>query len=313
MTHSTASLPFLDGHRFVTDGGLETTLIFLEGIDLPHFAAFTLLDDATGQRALLDYFTGYAQMARRRGVGIVLDTPTWRASSDWGELLGYDQAALADVNARAIALLLDVRARHATPESPIVVSGAIGPRGDGYSVDTMMTADESSAYHRHQVDHLARAGADVVTALTMTYPAEAIGIVRAASDVGVPSAISFTVETDGRLPNGESLGDAVSEVDIATGGSAAYFMINCAHPTHFTDNLSLDEPWMQRIRGVRANASTASHAELDEAETLDSGDPVALGQLLSNLQAEFGQVTLLGGCCGTDERHIEQLARSIAS
>ena len=311
MTPTTAPLPFLDGDTFVTDGGIETTLIFLEGFDLPQFAAYTLLRDEVGVRALTDYYTGYAELARRRRIGIVLDTPTWRASADWGSEIGDDEATLDRANAQAVALLLDLRARYETPQSPMVISGAIGPRGDGYVAGDEMSASAAADYHGRQVRQLAQAGADLLTALTMTYPNEATGIADAAEAAGVPCAISFTVEVDGRLPNGTSLGDAIRAVDAATNGSVAYFMINCAHPSHFEAAIDVDEEWVHRIRGIRSNASTASHAELDEADSLDSGDPAELSDRLARLHARHDHLTLLGGCCGTDERHIDALAERI--
>ncbi|MGB3733669.1 MAG: homocysteine S-methyltransferase family protein [Ilumatobacter sp.] len=311
MKATPCALPFLDGATFVTDGGIETTLMFLEGIDLPHLAAYPLLRTVDGRRSLWDYFAGYADLGRRREVGILLDTPTWRASADWGRLLGDDQPALDEANAHAVALLLDVRAQHATPASPIVISGSIGPRFDGYVSGEEMTASAAAAYHGPQVRQLSRSGVDVISALTMTYPNEAIGIADAAHANGVLCAVAFTVEVDGRLPNGDALGDAIREVDEAASGSIAYFMVNCAHPSHFETIIGLDDAWVSRIRGVRVNASTASHAELGEMDTLDSGDPADLAARLQRLCDRHRHLTLLGGCCGTDERHIDAIAACV--
>ena len=302
----TTTLPHLHDRPFVTDGGLETTLLFHEGIDLPDFAAFPLLDDEAGRAALTRYYTPYVDIARRLGTGIVLDTPTWRASLDWGPRLGYDAEALADVNRRAVAFVDELVAAH--DDVPTVRNGVIGPRGDGYVVGSAMSADEAASYHALQARAFAEAGADMVTAVTMTYSAEATGIVRASTAVGLPVVISFTVETDGRLPSGEPLGAAIEAVDRATDGAAAYFMVNCAHPTHFAG--ALDGPWTQRIRGIRANASKMSHAELDEAEELDTGD---IGELAGDYAALGAALSLavIGGCCGTDHRHIDAAATAI--
>jgi S-methylmethionine-dependent homocysteine/selenocysteine methylase len=237
---------------------MERTLIFHRGLDLPHFAAFRLLRDEHGIDELRRYYEPYVALAREAGVGVVLDTPTWRASSDWGERLGYSPETLDDVNRRAVAL---VRALG----DEVVVCGCIGPRGDGCVVDERMTAEEAEDYHTRQIVVFAEAPADLVSGLTMTYTDEAVGVVRAAEAAGIPVAILFTVETDGRLPSGEALGEAIERVDAETGGAAAYFMLNCAHPTHFAAVLE-DAPWIDRVRGVRANASRKSHAELDEAE-----------------------------------------------
>lgn len=304
------ALPQLGTDVFLTDGGIETTLVFLEGLDLPYFAAFHLLKDAAGEAALRRYFTDYAALARRHGVGFVLESATWRASADWAAKLGWSADALRDANRRAIAMLHEVRAGHAGPTSPMVVSGCIGPRGDGYDPQAFMSADEAADYHATQATIFRDADADLVTAITMTYPNEAIGVTRAARAAGMPVAISFTVEIDGRLPNGQPLGEGIDEVDAATGAAPAYYMINCAHPAHFADALAPEAPWTRRIRGLRANASTKSHAELDQATELDSGDPADLARRYRTLAARLPNLTVLGGCCGTDQRHVEAIANA---
>jgi homocysteine S-methyltransferase len=263
------------GGIFLADGGLETTLIFHEGIDLPHFAAFVLLDKPEGRQQLRKYYGSYLAIARDHGTGFVLDSPTWRASLDWGEKLGYDAAALKAVNVASVAFLEDLRAEWEGPDLPCVISGAIGPRGDGYKAGNM-EANEAETYHGAQIAAFAEGGADMVTAYTLNSVSEAIGIARGAKAHGIPVVISFTVETDGRLVNGELLRDAIEIVDRETQGAPEYFMINCAHPTHFGDTLKPGEAWTKRIHGVRANASAKSHAELDESETLDAAIPAIL-------------------------------------
>ena len=300
-------LPQLAGDTFITDGGMETTLIFHDGLDLPHFAAFVLLDDPQGIEALRAYYAAYIDLAAKRGVGIVLDAPTWRANRDWGERLGYFPEALADVNRRGVALLEELR-----PEGVrMLISGCIGPRGDGYRVDDTMSPDEAQDYHEAQVKTFAQTTADLVSALTLTYADEAVGIARAAQAADMPCVISFTVETDGRLPSGQSLADAIEQVEAATNRSVEYFMINCAHPTHFADVLEESGTWRDRIQGVRANASEKSHAELDEATELDAGDPVALAGHYRDLQQRLPNLNVVGGCCGTDHRHIAEICAAV--
>jgi len=301
-------LPQLEDATFITDGGMETTLIFHEGLELPHFASFVLLEDEDGLRALREYFEPYVEIAREAGDGIALDTPTWRANPDWGERLGYSADALADVNRRGVRLLEQLR-DEANGRPQVVICGCIGPRGDGYQVDEKMTAEEAQRYHSPQVEVFAETAADLVGALTMTYAEEAIGIVRAAQAPGIPAAVSFTVETDGRLPSGQPLREAIEQVDAETDGAAAYFMINCAHPTHFVDVLEPGAPSLERIRGLRANASTMSHAELDEAEELDAGDPADLARRYAELRERLPNLNVVGGCCGTDHRHIREICR----
>ncbi|HUR71826.1 MAG TPA: homocysteine S-methyltransferase family protein [Candidatus Limnocylindrales bacterium] len=307
------NLPQLKGDLFLTDGGIETTLIFNEGLDLPYFAAFDLLKHTAGQAALRKYFQSYSAIARKYSVGLILESATWRASSDWGEKLGYSHDELVAANRQAMAILHEVRREYETEQTPMVISGCIGPRGDGYNPASFMSEAEAEYYHGMQTKLFRDVDADLVTAITMTYPEEAIGIVRAGQSVGMPVVISFTVETDGRLPNGQSLHDAIAQVDRATGNAPVYYMINCAHPSHFTDRLDNGAPWLRRIRGLRANASPKSHKELDEATSLDAGDPADLANRYRALMAQLSNLNVVGGCCGTDPRHIEAIYRAVRS
>jgi S-methylmethionine-dependent homocysteine/selenocysteine methylase len=303
------SLPQLSGDRvFLTDGGLETTMIFHRGLDLPHFAAFTLLDSEQGRAALREYFSGYLELARAHDAGFVLDTVTWRANPDWGARLGYDAVALDGVNREAVAFAQEIRDDPGATAGRVLVDGVIGPRGDGYAADDLMSAEQAQGYHSAQARCFGEAGADMVSAITMTYAEEAVGIARAAADAGLPAVISFTVETDGRLPSGQPLDEAIAQVDSDADGAVAYYMVNCAHPTHFAHVVEHGGEWLGRIAGLRANASTLSHAELDEAEELDVGDPVALGAGYAALRRRLRNVNVLGGCCGTDERHVGAVA-----
>lgn len=299
-------LPQLDGGLYLTDGGIETTLIFHEGLELPDFAAFHLLRDLTGTAALRRYFQRHAEIARAHGTGFIFESATWRASPDWGAKLGYSNEALAEANRKAIDLLAVLRDELETGRSTMVISGCIGPRGDGYDPGEVMTPSEAEAYHSFQARVFAGTEADLITAITMTNTPEAIGLARAARRAGMPVVISFTLETDGRLPTGQPLGEAIREVDGATGRAPAYYMVNCAHPTHFAPVLEA-APWAERLRGIRANASKRSHAELDAAPDLDDGDPVELGADYAALRARLPWINVLGGCCGTDHRHIEAI------
>jgi len=310
MSKYRKNLPQLNGGIFLTDGGLETTLVFLEEIDLPHFAAFDLLKDEEGLEVLRRYYERYASIARSAGTGFVLEAPTWRASPDWGALLGYDELSLADANRRAIGLMLELRERFETPDAPFVISGNVGPRGDGYQPGEQMTAEASRQYHAAQIDTFAQTDADFVSAFTINYVDEAIGIVEAARRADIPVVVSFTVETDGRLPTGETLASAIRRTDDATNAYGAYYMINCAHPAHFDETLEPGSEWVQRIRGLRANASLRSHAELDESPDLDIGDPEDLARRYSALRSGLPGLGVLGGCCGTDHRHIEAICQA---
>jgi S-methylmethionine-dependent homocysteine/selenocysteine methylase len=302
------ALPQLNGDLFLTDGGIETTLVFHDGLDLPYFAAFDLLMRDHGREALRRYYRSHASLARDHGVGFVLESATWRASADWGARLGYSRDELAEVNRRAIEMLEEIRAEYEDRDTRMVISGCVGPRGDGYDPAHLMGEEEAERYHAEQTRVFAGTAADMVTAITITNVPEAIGVTRAARAAGMPVAISFTVETDGRLPTGDSLKDAIARVDAATGQGPAYYMINCAHPTHFQGTLATGEPWVRRLRGLRANASTKSHAELDDAKELDDGNPVELGAQYRALKDRLPHLVVLGGCCGTDQRHIAAIA-----
>jgi len=296
------------GASFITDGGLETTLVFHDGIDLPDFAAFPLLDTEEGRVALANYYEPYFRVAERDHVGFVADTPTWRASADWGSRLGYDSEELAALNQRAVEF---VRQLGEKSTATTLLNGVVGPRGDGYVVGEAMTSAEAARYHGPQVRAFADAGVDLVTAVTLTYVDEAIGIVQAARSAEVPVAISFTVETDGSLPSGVPLSEAIRLVDDATESGASYFMVNCAHPSHFAHVIDGDDAWVRRIKAIRANASEMSHEELDNADELDRGDPTALAADYVRLQELLPELRVVGGCCGTDPEHISAISTAL--
>jgi S-methylmethionine-dependent homocysteine/selenocysteine methylase len=308
-------LPQLDGGLFITDGGIETSLIFNDGLELPDFAAFDLLRRPGGEPALRRYFRAYARIAARFEAGLILESATWRASADWGLRLGYDPRDLDHMNRRAIALLEGIRDELKDTSTVTVISGCIGPRGDGYVAGAPMALDDAQRVHQPQVDALVDAGADMITAITMTTSAEGIGVARAAARAGRPSAISFTLETDGTLPSGESLRAAIDAVDAdaAAGGrvAPAYYMINCAHPSHFERVLGTLGERRARLRGVRANASRRSHAELDSATELDAGDPQELGRDYLRLKSALPDLCVVGGCCGTDHRHVAAMSSAL--
>jgi S-methylmethionine-dependent homocysteine/selenocysteine methylase len=305
-------LPQLGDGLFMTDGGLETTLIYHHGVELPHFAAFDLLRDGAGKAELSRYFACYAGLARRMNLGIVLEAPTWRANADWGMKLGYDAPALSRINREAIALLLEIRAVYETVATKIVVSGNIGPRGDGYQPARRMDARAAREYHAPQIATFADTEADMVAAFTMNYVDEAVGIASAARAAAMPVAISFTVETDGRLPSGETLEEAILRTDGETRAHPVYYMINCAHPAHFSEVLRAGGVWRERIRGLRANASARSHAELDAATELDAGDAPALASQYRALRELLPGLVVAGGCCGTDHTHVGAICEALA-
>ena len=304
-------LPQLGESLFLTDGGLETTLVFIDGYELPLFSAYVLMQDEAGRKRLRDYFTQYAEIAKRHRLGFILEAPTWRASRGWAERIDIKPDQLASLNRASIALLEELRQVYDAPTQPVVISGCIGPHGDGYQ-SGKLNIQQALDYHREQVTTLATTTADMIGAITMTTIAEAAGIALAAREQGMPVAVSFTVETDGCLPGGESLQEAIRAVDAATDGYPAYYMVNCAHPTHFERDLPTG-PELQRLRGIRANASKCSHEELDNSTALDAGNPGEFGEDYRRLRALLPALTVVGGCCGTDHRHVESICHNLAA
>jgi S-methylmethionine-dependent homocysteine/selenocysteine methylase len=313
MANSKTTLPTASADLFLTDGGLETTLIFLEGHELPFFAAFDLLKNERGYRAIKDYYKRYLKIAKDFKTGFILESPTWRANPDWIEKIGYPLSAITEVNEKAVQLLVDLKNEFENDISNILISGCIGPRGDGYKAENKMTVEEAQNYHSEQIEVFRQTPVDMISAITMNYVEEAIGIARAAGAVNLPVVISFTVETDGKLPTGMSLKEAIELADKRMSQPPLYFMINCAHPTHFFNELQAgkNEQWTKRIKGIRANASCKSHAELDEATKLDRGNPQELASEHRKLKAAFNQLNVFGGCCGTDEEHVMAIAGQV--
>lgn len=303
------TLPLIGDEIFLTDGGLETTLVFHHNLELPLFAAFDLLTAKHGQDLLRNYYSSYLAFAKENNQSFLLESPTWRASLDWATQLGYSKNELNALNKYAIEFMVELRNEYVSPNTKIVISACVGPRGDGYNPSHCMTALQAQDYHSAQIETFAETDADLVSAMTINYVDEAIGIVHAAQHANKPIVIAFTTETDGKLPTGTSLKEAIETVDNETGGGPIYYMINCAHADHFRDQLEIKSNWVNRIRSIRANASRRSHAELDECEELDRGDPLEFGKSYRELRQHFPQLTVLGGCCGTDIEHIHEIHR----
>lgn len=287
---------------FISDGGMGTHLIFHEGAEMPLFASFVLLDNTEGREMLRRYTTPYFDLAQEAGRGFVLGTPTWRANGGWGPKLGLDDAGIRAVNRRAMAFARDLRDAHPWREH-ILIEGVVGPAGDGYAPEQLLSPLEAANLHNAQLETFAEEGVDIASAFTITHPGEAIGMVSRARELGLPFALSFTVETDGRLPTGQDLESALGEVESATNGYCRYYGINCAHPEHFVDQLP--SGWLNRIGMIRPNASRRSHAELDEATELDDGDPDEFGALYAAMAKYLLGLRVIGGCCGSDMRHIK--------
>lgn len=293
---------------YLADGGLETFMIFDKGHDLPCFSSAVLLDTEAGRRDLAAYFETYIDIARASGRGFVMDAPTWRSGVAWAEPLGLPIADVLEKNQSAVAFVSKIRDRHESETLPIVINGLVGPAGDAYAPGTLLSEEAAFETHAPQVHALGHAGVNMITAMTLTHAGEASGIARAAKEIDLPVAIAFTLETDGKLPSGQSLDEAIAQVDAASSSAPIYYMINCAHPDHFRDILDKEASWVSRIGGIRCNASRMSHAELDEAEELDDGNPAELGDLSVEIMRHLPNIRVVGGCCGTDHRHVGCMA-----
>jgi homocysteine S-methyltransferase len=307
----THALPQLNGGIFLTDGGIETDLIFNRGIDIREFAAHTLLPDPLTRAELANYFRRYLELARQQKTGFILDSQTWKAHLHWAGALGATEQQLRQANRDSIAFIAGMREEFAENDQPIVLNAIIGPTSDAYAPETHVTADQAERYHARQIGWLADTEVDMVTATTFPQADEATGLVRAALAALLPVVVSFTVETDGRLPTGQALPDAIRQVDDATNGGPAYFMVNCAHPDHFFHVFDGSD-WTHRVRGLRCNASRLSHAELDACTTLDDGNPGELGRQYRAILEQMTWVNVVGGCCGSDLRHVTEIARAIS-
>ena len=309
MNNFHTTLPNRTEGAFITDGGLETFLIFNENIELPYFASFPLLSADGTRVTLAKYYKTYADLAIKNDLGFIFESPTWRANPDWASQLGYDKSALANINSDAIAFMKSIRNEYANPAN-FLVSGCIGPRGDGYFISQKMTSEQADSYHNEQIEVFSQSDADLINAMTMTYPEEAIGITLSAKRNNIPVVISFTTETDGKLPNGMSIEQAIKTVDQATESGPIYYAINCSHPSHFATLLNTNQSWAKRIQCIRSNASCLSHEELDQCDHLEEGDPVDFGLQHQHLAHSLSSLNVFGGCCGTSTKHIEQLVKS---
>ncbi len=304
------ALPQLSGDLFLADAGIETDLIFNHGVEIREFASHTLLPNPTSREIVANYFRGFLSLAKNFDAGFILDSQTWKAHLHWAEDLGTTEQELCLANKDSIAFIAELRDEYSTNNKPIVLNGVIGPRGDAYAPESRVAAVEAEEYHAKQIAWLAETEVDMVTATTFTQSDEAIGVVQAARSADLPIVISFTVENDGRLPTGQPLDEAINAVDDATNAAAAYFMVNCAHPDHFFDVLD-DSDWARRIRGLRCNASRLNHAELDECEVLDDGDPEELANQYKSIAASMPWLNVFGGCCGSDLRHVAEIAKAV--
>lgn len=299
-------LPLEGNKTFLVYAGTGTDLIFNHGVELPGFASFPLLEEPGTRVILAGQMQALVDLAREMNVGCILDAPTWMANADRAAPLGYDAERLAEVNKDAVSLMEDVR--QASARDDVLVSACIGPRYDPYADIPPVPVEDARQYHAAQMQSLKDTSVDLVTAYTFNRPSEAAGCILAARDADLPIIMSLVVETDGCLADGTKLVDGIDQIDAATDSAALFFMVNCAHPTHFAGAIG-NHP---RLRGLVANASSCSHAELDEADELDEGDPIELGKQIAAIAQQNPSIQVFGGCCGTDMRHLKSMVSELA-
>lgn len=303
-------LPHQADRLYLTDGGIETWLMYKQGFELPYFCDFQFLDDPTGRAALQRYYREFASIAKQHRTGYVFCSLTYRASREWGQLIGYSPDALAEMNHRAIEFYREIAREVGLDPGSTLYSGCIGPRGDAYQVNPTITAESSRDYHAEQIETFRRAGVDLVTALTLKSIEEATGIARAAEAAGVPSVISFTLDRNRTVDGAHSLREAIEAVDAATNRAPAYYMINCSHPVDFGP--ALDQgAWVGRIRGLRANASSLEHGQLCRLGRLEEGDAAELAAQHGEIARLYPHMNVFGGCCGTDFVHVGRICEAV--
>jgi len=311
MLNVQCKLPGPGSKTFLTEGGIETHMQYKKGYELPHFCLFDLMNDPKAVADLRAYHERIIEVALTHKVGMVLDGVHYRSSRDWGKLLGYSSESLAEIVTEGIEFYKALAREFETADSPMPISGVVGPRGDAYDVGRVMGADEAEEYHAEQIHTMKMAGADFITALTFNQVDEAVGLVRAAQKSDLPVVVSFSLGDDGTLKTGPAFGEAIEAVDQATDNGPAYYMINCTHPVDFAPAFDVPGDWTNRLGGIRPNASSLDHGVLCQLGHLEEGDPDELGQQMADMARRFPQINVWGGCCGTDYEHIDKIATAV--
>lgn len=300
------------GLIYLTEGGQETEIMYKYGFELPHFAMFPLLDNPRAVTELRGMYGRYLDTAARHGFGVLMGGLDYRASPDWASLIGYSADALAEMQLRAIDFLRDVARPYEEQLPALMYAGVVGPRGDAYEANRTITADEAEEYHSVQLATLARTGVDLVEAMTFNSVPEVIGLARAAARAGLPLGVLFTLDsTTRRLASGPSLKEAIETIDAQSGDDRpAFYGINCSHPLEFMPAIE-SGTWFERVRCLRPNAAMMDKISLCTLGHLESGDPASLGELMGGLARQYPHIDMWGGCCGTWETHLDEIARNV--
>jgi homocysteine S-methyltransferase len=303
--------PQRDGVFYLTEGGQETEILYRHGHDLPEFAMYPLLDDPAALADLKAMYGKVLDVAAEHGFAVMISGLDYRGSPDWGERLGYSRDGLADALERSIAFLRDVARPYRGQIAEILIGGQVGPRGDAYSLNRTITADEAEDYHSFQLGVLRRSEVDFVWAATFNNVPEAVGVARAAARIGVPLGIAFTLDGNHRLKSGPSLKEAIERVDAEAGEARPdFYGINCSHPLEFEPALEPGD-WIRRLRCLRPNASAKDKIDLCKIGHLEDGDPADLGLRIGSLARRYPHMDIFGGCCGTWAPHLDEIARNV--
>jgi homocysteine S-methyltransferase len=296
---------------YLAEGGQETEIMYRHGHDLPEFAMYPLLENPEAVADLKQMYARVLDIAAECGFAAMICGLDYRASPDWGEKLGYSRSGLAEALEASIAFLRDVAEPYQGQIDRILIGGSIGPRGDAYSLNRTITADEAEDYHGFQLEVLQRVGVDFASAMTFNNVAEAIGVSRAAARVGLPLSMGFVLDNNHRLKSGASLREAVEAVDAEAGNAKPdFYGINCSHPLEFEPALESGD-WILRLRSLRPNASARDKMDLCKIGHLEEGDPVDLGHRMGALAKRLPHVDIFGGCCGTWDKHLCEIARNV--
>ncbi|WP_242521620.1 homocysteine S-methyltransferase family protein [Motiliproteus sp. SC1-56] len=295
----------------MTEGGTETEIMYKFGFELPHFAMFPLLDNPKAVSALNGMYQRYLDTAAKHGFNALVGGLDYRASPDWGSLLGYSNTGLAEMQLRAIEFLRDVAKPYQGQIADIQIVGVVGPRGDAYALNKTISAQEAEAYHSTQLETLQQADVDLVWAATFNNVPEAVGVSRAAARCQLPLCMSFTLDSNHRLKSGPTLKQAIETVDLKAGDRRPdFYGINCSHPLEFSPAIE-QAAWFERVRCLRPNAAMMDKISLCKLGHLEDGDPQDLGEQMGELARRFPHIDIWGGCCGTWERHLEQIATQV--
>jgi len=312
MTDHRSFPPQQKGRFYLTEGGTETELLYRYGFELPQFAVFPLLDNPRAVSKMREMFRSYLEVAARHEMCALMGGLDYRASPDWGELLGYSPQGLAEANLRSIEFLRDIAGEYVSDIPDILIEGLIGPRGDAYERGASITESEAEDYHSVQLETLKKANVDLALAITFNNIPEAIGVARAAGRIGVPLAISLFLDSTSKLSSGASLAEAITAIDKETAQTPEFYLVNCSHPVEYEPAMEAGD-WIHRVRGVRPNASRMEKMALCQIGHLEEGDPVELGELCGDLARRHPHMDIWGGCCGTWDRHLDEIARNVVA